>query len=230
MAIRNSHHFGCLWADVEAFAEVGLVALTFVNSRSRIVAPGARTKVLGTNPMAFAAPRRSGPPLVWDQASSVMAHGDVLIAAREGRRLPPGCGVDRHGTPTNDPAAVIDGGALLPFAAHKGMLIAMLVEILAAAVTGGRFGFEDESMHYPGAQTSNAGQLIILLDPVRMGADDFEARIDSLLEAIMDAGTERLPGQRRFEQRRKAQESGISVPRETHERLLALVSEAPHVT
>lgn len=227
LVVRNSHHFGCLWADVEPFAEEGLVAMSFINSRSRIVGPGAKKKVLGTNPMAFAAPRASGPPLVWDQASSVMAHGDVLIAAREGRPLPPNCGVDRDGMPTQDAQSVADGGALLPFAGHKGMLIAMLVEILAAGISGSRFGFEDESAKFPGAQTSNAGQLLIVMDPGRMGAGHFAARVDELLDVIVDAGTERLPGQRRFEQRRKAGESGISISKETHLELMKMAGAVP---
>ena len=70
LCIHNSHHFGALWPDIEPFATAGFVALTVVNARSRIVAWGGRRKVLGTNPMAFAVPRRDAPPVIWDQASS----------------------------------------------------------------------------------------------------------------------------------------------------------------
>ncbi|CAN7494625.1 Ldh family oxidoreductase [Variovorax sp. LjRoot130] len=226
LVISNSHHFGCLWPDVEPFAESGLVAMSFVNSRSRMVAPGAQRKVLGTNPMAFAAPRANLPPLVWDQASSVMAHGDVIIAAQKGVRLPPNTGVDRDGNATDDPTAVLDGGALLPFASHKGLLIALLVEVLAAGLTGSRFGFEDESASFPGAQTSNAGQLVIALDPLRMGASHFRERLDELLSVLLQAGTRRLPGQRRYEQRESSRREGIKLARGRYEELQRMAAAA----
>lgn len=211
ISIHNSHHFGSLWPDVEPFAQQGLVCMAFVNTRSLIMAPGARTKVLGTNPMAFAVPRKDAPPLVWDQASSVMAHGDVLLAARAGHTLPPGAGVDCDGRFTQDPQQVLDGGALAPFGGHKGFLIALLVEVMAAALTGSRFGFEDDPARPAGAATSNAGEMLLLIDPRKTGATDFGARIETLLETIADAGTERLPGDRRYRNRAIAATEGIEV-------------------
>lgn len=209
--IHDSHHFGSLWPDVEPFAAQGLVCLAFVHSRSRIVAPGASRAVLGTNPMAFALPRAGQSPVVWDQASSVIAHGDVILAAKNGHTLPPDAGVDKSGAVSRDPAAVLEGGALLPFGGHKGFLIALLVEVLAGALTGSRFGFEDVSARIPGAVTSNAGQMLILIDPARSGADDFAGRIEQLMHALADAGTTRMPGDRRYINRAKALEHGIPV-------------------
>src|SRR5579872_800509 len=84
IAIRDSHHFGALWADVEGFAREGLVALAFANSAARMVPIGGRTPAYGTNPMALAVPRAGTEPVVFDQASSVIAFGDVLIAAQSG--------------------------------------------------------------------------------------------------------------------------------------------------
>ncbi len=218
--IHDSHHFGSLWPDVEPFADEGLVALAFVHTRSRIVAPGTRRPVLGTNPMAFALPRTGHPPVVWDQAASVIAHGDVILAAKKGHTLPVDAGVDRHGEVTRDPQAVLDQGALMPFAGHKGFLIALLVEVLAAAMTSSRFGFEDTSGAIPGAVTSNAGQFLLLIDPQRSGADDFGMRIEQLLEALADAGTTRLPGDRRYANRARAREQGIAVDDALHQRLM----------
>ena len=100
LAIRNSHHFAALWPDVEPFAQQGLVALSVVNSITCVVPHDAQRPLFGTNPIAFAAPRTGGDPLVFDMATSAMAHGDVQIAAREGRQLPPGIGVDKAGQPT----------------------------------------------------------------------------------------------------------------------------------
>ncbi|RFB71181.1 MULTISPECIES: Ldh family oxidoreductase [unclassified Herbaspirillum] len=211
LCIKNSHHFGALWVDVEPFADEGLIAMAFVHSRSRIVGPGAKQKVLGTNPMAFAAPMKDGNHLVWDQASSVMAHGDVLIAANEQKMLPPGCGVDKEGKPTTDPNAVLDGGALVPFGDHKGFLIAMMVEIMAAGLTGSVFGYQDQSMLYKGAHTSKAGQSFIVIDPRRAGIEMLDVRVRQLADMLVATGTKRLPGQRRYERRRLAELQGMKI-------------------
>ena len=111
------------------------------------------------NPKAFACPRGKGPKLVWEQASSVLAQGEVPRARQAGHAVARGVGVDAAGRPTEDQAAILDGGALLPFGGHKGADMALMIEVLAAALTGGRFGFEDRSGAYPGARTSNAWQL-----------------------------------------------------------------------
>ena len=114
-SIRDAHHFAALWPDVESFADEGLIAVSMVNTRSLIVVWGGRRKVLGTNPMAFACPRSGGPPIVWDQASSLRAQGEVLLAQKAGHAMPEGAGVDSEGHPTTDPTKILDGGALLPF-------------------------------------------------------------------------------------------------------------------
>ncbi|MEG8236051.1 Ldh family oxidoreductase [Pseudomonas orientalis] len=128
LAIHNSHHFAALWPDVEPFAEEGLVALSVVNSMTCVVPHGADRPLFGTNPIAFAAPQADGAPIVFDLATSAIAHGDVQIAARKGERLPPGMGVDSLGQPTQDPKAILEGGALLPFGGHKGSALSMMVD------------------------------------------------------------------------------------------------------
>src|SRR5262249_25424850 len=112
-AIRDSHHFGAVWPDIEPLAAEGFITLAMVNGRRRMVAWGGKRKVFGTSPRGFACPRPGKPPLVWDQASSVMAQGDVLLAAQRGEALPAGVGLDAAGCPTTDPQALLDGGAAL---------------------------------------------------------------------------------------------------------------------
>lgn len=211
LAIRDSHHFAALWPDVEPYAEQGLVALTFVNSMTCVVPHGAKRPLFGTNPVAFAAPRSAGEPLVFDLATSAMAHGDVQIAAREGRELPPGHGVDRHGAPTCDPKAMLDGGALLPFGGHKGSALSMMVELLAAALTGGNFSFDFTWDDHPGAQTPRTGQLLIVIDPARRAGSDFAGRAEQLVSAMRGVGQERLPGERRYRLRRESLAWGVEL-------------------
>jgi len=224
LSIHNSHHFAALWPDIEPFAASGLVALTMVNARSRIVAWGARQKVLGTNPMAFAIPRRDSPPMIWDQASSRRSQGDVLLALRTGNPVDPAVGLDADGRPTTDPTAILDGGALLPFGEHKGSSIALMVEVLAAAFTGGRFGFEDGSACFPGAQSSNAGQFMLLADPARSAGASFADRIEALIGRLRAAGSERLPSDARYARREKAQQNGIEISDWAYDRIQQLIS------
>merc|ERR1719482_1985514 len=91
--------------------------------------------------MSFAFPRASGPPLVFDQASSTMARGEIMIHEREGKVLPEGAAVDADGIPTTDPTAAL-AGAQLTFGGPKGSAIALMVELVAAGLTGSPFSFE----------------------------------------------------------------------------------------
>jgi delta1-piperideine-2-carboxylate reductase len=120
LAIRDSHHFAAVWPDIEPFATDGFIVLAVVNGRRRMVVWDGRRKILGTNPMGFACPRPGRLPLVWDQASSVMAQGEILLAAERGKRLPAGVALDAESNPTTDPRAMLDGGSALPFAGYKG--------------------------------------------------------------------------------------------------------------
>ena len=227
-AIRNSHHFGALYSDVEPFSDEGFVAISLVNSRSRLVPSGGITKLFGTNPMAFACPRAGGLSVVFDQASSVLSQGEVLLAARDGKSLPDGVGLDAMGRPTNDPHAVLDGGSLLPFGGYKGSNIALMVELLAAAVTGAEFGFEDKSSAFAGAQSSRTGQLVIVIDPERLAGPRFRSRVEKLLLRISGNGVARIPGERRRLAREEANKNGVEVRQSVIEELQALLDEARH--
>jgi delta1-piperideine-2-carboxylate reductase len=206
--LHNIHHFGALWPDIEPFAREGFIALTTVSSRSQILAWDSKRKVFGTNPIAFACPTGAADPLVFDMAASLMSQGDVVLARDAGKALPEGIGVDAEGVPTTDPDAVLRGGALLPFAGAKGSAIAFMVEILAAALSGAEFGFEERSLEL-GASTSKSGQFLLVIDPSRTVGNAFQARVLQLIEAIRDAGATRLPSTHRYERRRSAEREGI---------------------
>ena len=224
LAVRNSHHFAALWLDVEPLAREGLVALAFVNSMACVVPSGGKRPLFGTNPMAFAAPRAGGEPLVFDLATSAIAHGDVQIAARAGETLPEGYGVDRHGQPTCDPAAILDGGALLPFGGYKGSALSMMVELLAAALTGGNFSFDFNWSQHPGAQTPWTGELLIVIDPSKGAGGNFAQRTEDLVQAMRGAGQARQPGDRRYAERALADQLGVAISQQDLASLQALAA------
>ena len=211
VAIRNSHHFAAVWPDIEPFAAEGFIALAMVNGRQRMVGMGRQAQGARHQPDGVCL------PTPWQAAAGlgpgVERHGAGRCSARRATRrtLPEGVGLDADGRPTTDPRAVLDGGSILPFAGHKGSSIAFMIEILAGALTGGCFGFEDRSDEYPGAQTPKAGQTVILIDPLRVPGNRYFERIESLFEAIAESGVERLPAERRYARREQALRDGIAV-------------------
>ncbi|MDD2050512.1 Ldh family oxidoreductase [Pseudomonas putida] len=223
LAIHNSHHFAALWPDVEPFADEGLVALSVVNSMTCVVPHGARQPLFGTNPIAFAAPCAGSDPIVFDMATSAMAHGDVQIAARKGEQLPDGIGVDSQGEPTRDPQKILDGGALLPFGGHKGSALSMMVELLAAALTGGNFSWEFDWSQHPGAKTPWTGQLIIVIDPGKAEGSRFAERSHELVRQMQSVGLQRMPGERRYRERELSARQGVTLSVSELEQLQALV-------
>jgi len=225
LAIRGSHHLSALWPDVEPFAEEGLCALSFVAGLAVVVPPGGRQPIFGTNPFAFATPVEGKPPLVFDFATSSLSNGDTRIAAQEGRMLDSGSGIDKNGQPTRDPKEILDGGALLPFGGHKGAAIILMIEILAAALTGGAFSREVDFAPYPGAETPKTGQVFLIIDPVRGGNDSFGARVRQLVDWLHESGENvRLPGERRTANRERAKIHGIAIDKAIHDQMLKYLS------
>lgn len=212
VAIRDSQHHSALWPDLEPFAEAGYVALTAVTGGSPTVAPaGAHEAVLSTNPMAFAVPVAGAPPVIADFATSSMSYGDLTLAARAGRQVPPGTGVDAGGRETTDPQAIIDGGTLLPFGGHKGAMLSMMVELLASALTGGDFSFEAQRDKPGGAHSTRTGQFLLVIDPDRGASTPFAGRASRLVQALRDAGMDRMPADHRYRTRAEAETLGIPV-------------------
>lgn len=207
----RSHHFGVAGRYVERLAEAGLVALAFGNTPKAMAPWGGTQPVLGTNPLAFAAPMPGAPPLVVDMALSQVARGKILTAAQKGEAIPAGWAVDEHGQPTTDASAALKG-ALQPIGGAKGAALALMVEVLAVALTGANFGFEASSFFEAQGPQPGVGQLLIAIDPGAFaGTDIFAERMAKLAGAIEGNGDARLPGSRRLAQRENAARSGVNV-------------------
>lgn len=221
LAIGDAAHFAALWPDTEPLAEAGLVAMSFVNSRAFVAPAGGQSRVFGTNPMSFAVPRKGRPPMVWDQASSAAARGEIMIAARDGHSVPEGWGLGPDGEATTDPATILKG-VQLPFGGYKGGAIAMMVEILSACMTGGDTSLEAEA-NYPGhGGPSPGGHLILAMDPARFGQDRFLDRIERLFETMLADEGVRLPGDRRLADRARTPKDGVDVPQALYEQVKAI--------
>ena len=220
VAVTNSHHFGVAGHHVERIAERGLIGLIVGNSPGGIAPWGGRRPLFGTNPIAFACPRR-GAPLVIDVSLAKVARGKVMLAAQRGEPIPGDWALDAQGRPTTDPKAAL-AGTMLPLGDAKGAALALMVEILAAALTGARFAAEASSFFDDQGPPPGVGQCLIALDPGPFSDGRFLDRLEVLLGAIEDEPGARLPGARRLALRRKAAADGIAVPQPLLDRIREL--------
>jgi len=201
LCLRNAVHFAALWHEVEWLAERGLAAFA-CTANFPYLAPHGGRRAFGTNPLAFAFPRAGG-PVAFDFAAAAMARGDIMIAARDGRRVPDGIGLDADGRPTNDPAAILQG-AQLAFGGrhgmHKGSLIALMVELLAAGVVGDVFS-DEAAARMDETGLPRGGVLVLALSPERLGGPGAPERAAAFLARLAAEPGVRLPGARRHARR-----------------------------
>lgn len=208
-AVHRSHHFGVAGQHCETLAEQGLIAFVYGNSPKALAPYGATEPVLGTNPIAFAAPME-GAPLVIDLAVTTVARGKILAAREIGEPIPEGWALDAEGQPTTDAALALKG-SMAPIGGAKGAALALMVEVMSACLAGAAFGTEASSLFDPEGAPPDLGQSVIALDPGPISGGAFTARM-SMLAGIYDSlEGARMPGSRRVAARKKAEAEGLHV-------------------
>ncbi|WFU47563.1 Ldh family oxidoreductase [Sinorhizobium terangae] len=190
---RNSYTAGELGYYVRRLALDGLVSLAVANSPAMVAAtPGAKA-VYGTNPLAFGAPMSgSERPLVIDQSSSATAFVNIVRAASEGRSIPEGWATDENGEVTLDPHKALRG-VLLAFGGPRGANIALMVEVLAAGLSGASWSLDTPDFR-SGAECPGTGLTIVTLSPNAIGGD-FGARLAEQVRRLEQLGVY-IPGQK----------------------------------
>ncbi len=222
LAVTNVHHFSALWTDLEPICEAGLCGLAFT-AYLPFVAPAGGTKPLfGTNPMAFGWPRPDAKPMIFDQASSVVARGELLLAARDGHSMPPGVGIDAQGRPSTDPGEILKG-AMLTFGGYKGSAVALMVELLAGALIGEQFSYEAGLTDNKDGGPPRGGELVVAIDPDGIGGAGALAHAEKLFAQIADQPGARLPADRRYANRLRSARDGLTVPTEVLDKIRDLV-------
>ncbi len=218
-SISHSHHFGQAGRHVERLAESGLIGLMFGNTPKAIPPWGGSKALFGTNPIAFSAPRGKAPPLVVDLSLSKVARGKVMLANQKNERIPQGWAIDEQGNPTTDAKKAL-AGAMLPIGDAKGSALALMVEILSAALTGSNFGFEASSFFDSEGDSPGVGQLIIAIDPGFFSGDVFSERMETIISAILEQPSTRLPGNKRLEKRKwREKTKKIAVSKELYDEI-----------
>ncbi len=220
-SVTRSHHCGQLAAHVERLAKQGLAALMVANTPKAMAPWGGGQALFGTNPIAFAAPR-AGAPLVIDLSLSKIARGKVMAAARAGEPIPEGWALDADGKPTTNPKAALQG-TMLPMGDAKGAALALMVEVLAASLTGANASYEASSFFDADGPPPGVGQLLIAFDLGQGAGQGFATRLEALLAEITGQGA-RLPGTRRLAAREAARNQGVAVPEQVLQEIKALTA------
>ncbi len=244
-AVRNSTHFGIAGYYSLMAAEEGMVGLTVTNARPAIAPTFGAEPMLGTNPIAFAAPSDMPFPFCLDAATSICQRGKVEVAARAEKPVPAGWVIDDQGAPLTDPQQILsrlDAGtaALLPlggageeFAGYKGYGLAVMVEILSAALAGGPFmkdllGYAQDGSRRP----YMLGHFFLAIDIEHfIPLDVFRHITGQIMRDLQNArkeeGQERIyvAGEKEYEMEKVVRERGVPVNRNLRRELQTMRDE-----
>ena len=232
VGVRHSTHFGAAGYYASMAVKENLIGLAMSNADPNMTAPGSRGSVIGNNPFAFAVPAGKEPPVLLDIAMSTVAGGKVMAARELGKSIPETWLVDAEGIPTSDYSIWPAAGSLQPMAAHKGFGLALMIEVLAAVLTGAAFAEQVTSWILAPPSRTDTGHAFIVIDPCKsMPMPNFKERMDRMITGIKQApkakGTERiyLPGEMEWERRDQALRQGIEFPPDVIESLTTLAGD-----
>lgn len=219
VAVRNSAHFGAAGAFAERMASAGVAGLIFSNASPTVAPRGARTALFGTNPIAAGFPRRDGPPIIVDLATSTGSRARIRQAAAEGKPIPTDWALDGNGIPTGDARAALSG-TMQALGGEKGAALPLLVELLCVVLSGGRPGSEVLPPQDPSGRDRGVSHLFIAMDAEAFGGPgEVMARADGIAALVEGAAPAdpanppRIPGARGARSRAIARRDGIVVSR-----------------
>ena len=231
VAVRNGTHFGIAGYYPLMAVEAGMIGLAVTNARPSIAPTLGTEPMLGTNPIAFAVPTDLPYPFCLDMATSICQRGKIEVAARAEKAVPEGWVIGPEGEPLTDPDGILArlsegraallplGGAGEEFAGYKGYGLAVMVEILSAALSGGAF-LKDLSGFGPdgAARPYMLGHFFLAIDVAHfLPVDAFRRIAGSMLRTLQEAhkapGEERIyvAGEKEYEYEQRRREAGIPV-------------------
>ncbi|GAB6159269.1 Ldh family oxidoreductase [Desulfotomaculum varum] len=183
VAVKHSNHYGASSYYCKQAAAAGMIGLAFTNTPSGIPPWGGRESYFGTNPIAFGFPAGEQPVVV-DMSSSIVARGNIILAAKQGKPIPEGWAIDKEGRPTTDAKAALEG-AVLPMAGPKGYAMALAVEIMSGILSGSAFGKEVGWIYDDSTKPVNIGHSFIAIDVAKfMPLDIFKERMQQMIKEI----------------------------------------------
>jgi (2R)-3-sulfolactate dehydrogenase (NADP+) len=210
--VTNSAHVGVLGIHLREVAQAGMVGIAFTNSPAAIPPWGGKKALFGTNPVAFAFPRRDAEPIIVDLALTTVVRGKIMLAMQKGEKIPEGWALDRDGKPTTDPKEAIERGSLFAIGGAKGAMLALAFELVCAALTGSAIGPEADSFFSEEGNKPRIGQAFLAIDPGALaGRERYFERVETVVMTMLADEGVRLPGSKRFAAVKRAAEQGIEV-------------------
>ena len=210
VSIGNSHHCGACGYHLESVADRELLALGFSNTPAAIAPWGGTRGSFGTNPIGCACPRRGHPPIIVDLSLSAVPRGKIMLAEKRGEAIPEGWALDAEGHATTDARAAM-AGTMLPMGEAKGAALAMMVELLTAALAGANFAYEASSFFTADGPPPRIAQTFVVIDPRAFGGQAFLDRVEALAAQVLSQPGARLPGERRHANRAAARAHGVEI-------------------
>ena len=219
MGVHNSYNAATLGFHTGYLARAGLLAIGATNAVPTVAPVGGKTPIIGTNPIAYAVPAPNGGiAFLVDQSATQVAWTAVKRAAEEGEPIPLGWALDANGDPTTDAGAGLDG-SMAPAGGVKGFSIGLLVEVLCAALAGGKLGPDQGSFTDDDGKPIDNGQFFVAFDPGKLSGGGFDQTITALVASITDQDGARLPNARREANKLRLAEQGIPIEVELLETL-----------
>ncbi len=211
MTVNHSYNCGVLGYHTEQLAAHNLVGLGFTNAPASIAPSGGSRPVIGTNPFSLATPDGKGAvSMLIDQSSSVIAKSELVKRHNAGESIPEGWALDANGQPTTDPAAGLQG-SMVPIAGYKGVGIGLMVEVMAAVLSGAVLGLNASPFAGTAGGPPNTGQLFIAIDPDKLSGQQFYTSMETLLNSITEQEGTMIHGRNRLAQRDYHDTHGVTV-------------------
>lgn len=211
MGVFNSYNAATLGFHTGTLAQAGLLAIGATNAVPTVAPVGGSRPIIGTNPISYAVPAPGGEiAFLVDQSATAVAWTAVKRAAESGKPIPLGWALDAQGQPTTDAEAGL-AGSMAPAGGVKGFSIGLLVEVLCAALAGGRLGPDQGSFTDNDGVPIDNGQFFIAIDPQAFSGGSFDATIARLVMSITEQEGARLPNARRTANKLRLATEGLFV-------------------
>lgn len=205
VGVRNNNHVGMMAAYRGPLAEAGLVGLLLNISGPSVAAPGGQRATLGNGACCLVAPIPGRDPFVADFATGIVALGKIRHLGVLGEPVPDGWLLDAEGRPSNRAEDLDAGGSVPVFGDHKGLCVALIIEVLAGMLAGGTVSPRVHKQRQEPETPMGCSQLLVVLDPAAFGALDLSGLHD-ILEASVRAGYDDPPTPHYPEQKERAAE------------------------
>ena len=193
LSVGRAHTCTSLGYFTKKIAESGFLGLGLTNASPIVAPPGGKSRIIGTNPIAFSVPDGNGSiAMQFDQSTTTVALGKITMAKAAGKSIPEGWALDKDGKATTDPEQALKG-TLVSAGGYKGWGFGLMAEILVAGMTGGKISKNVAPLKAKDGEPHNLGQFYIIIDPAS-GAS-FYNRLEELTTIISSEEGTRMPGQ-----------------------------------